>query len=425
MPMTPTKRNIHIVGINSYALSDLKIDLKKLFKKTNNIAVPESYINEIKKWDKKNTKNFYPSKSNFELIKWIKVQKKDVIIISRGDPLWFGIGRILIENFSQEELSFYPATTSLQLAFSKLKKPWQDTSFISVHGRDHSQLIKSLKSRKSDIAIITEKGNKSVDLIVKNLIELDIVDFYDFWLCEDLGFANEKIREINITKPIPNDIKDLNIIVLLKREKINKTYNSPLFGLSDDFFKSFDDRPNLLTKREVRIQILADLDLPKEGVLWDIGAGSGTIGLEALRLRPNLKLFSIDKRFGTKSLIESNSERLLVKPEKVIEEDINIILQDKFENNLMIPNRVILGGCDKKTKIQVIEKLSRLKTKELLIIVPIITLESLQKVKIIFENNNFKTSFVMIQVFKGITINDGSRLEPSNPVFILKAIKKS
>ena len=423
--MTPTKRNIHIVGINSYALSDLKIDLKKLFKKTNNIAVPESYINEIKKWDKKNTKNFYPSKSNFELIKWLKVQKKDVIIISRGDPLWFGIGRILVENFSQEELSFYPATSSLQLAFSKLKKPWQDTSFISVHGRDHSQLIKSLKSRKSDIAIITEKGNKSVDLIVKNLIELDIVDFYDFWLCEDLGFANEKIREINITKPIPNDIKDLNIIVLLKREKINKTYNSPLFGLSDDFFKSFDDRPNLLTKREVRIQILADLDLPKEGVLWDIGAGSGTIGLEALRLRPNLKLFSIDKRFGTKSLIESNSERLLVKPEKVIEEDINIILQDKFENNLMIPNRVILGGCDKKTKIQVIEKLSRLKTKELLIIVPIITLESLQKVKIIFENNNFKTSFVMIQVFKGITINDGSRLEPSNPVFILKAIKKS
>jgi len=425
MPMKPLKRYIHIIGINSYNFYDLKVDLQKLYEKTNLIAVPETYITEIRKWDHNSkTKYFYPSKSNIDLINWLKCQEKDVILISRGDPLWFGIGRILIENFSKEELCFYPATSCLQLAFSKLKKPWQDVSFISVHGRDYSQLVKALKSRKSDLAIITDKSNKSIDLIVKNLIELDIGGFYDFWLCEELGFKNEKIREINIEKPLPKDIKDLNIIILLKREDLNKTNNPPLFGLNDDYFKSFNDRPNLITKREIRIQILADLDLPNEGVLWDIGAGSGTIGLEALRLRPNLKLFSIDKRLGTRNLIEINSEKLSVKPEKIIEEDINKILQDKFENTLMIPNRVIIGGCDKTTKILIIEELSKLKTRDLLIVVPIITLESLQKVKLIFEDNGFKTSFSMIQIFKGISINEGSRLEPNNPVFILKAIKK-
>ena len=423
--MKSVKRKIYIIGINSFNFKDLKFHLRKLFVDTSHIAVPETYIDEIRKWDKDNKerKTYYPSKSNIDLINWLKLQKKDVILISRGDPLWFGIGRILIENFLEEELCFYPEIASFQLAFSKLKKTWQDVSFISVHGRENTKLVNALKSRNSNLAIVTDNNNQSIDLIIKNLIELNVEKFYEFWLCEELGFKNEKIRKININKPLPKDISDLNIIVLLKKECITKTENLPLFGLKDDNFKSFDDRPNLITKREVRIQILADLELPIEGVLWDIGAGSGTIGLEAIRLRPKLKLFSIDKRLGTKKLIEINSKRLSVKPKKIIEDDINNILKGKLRNNLEIPKRVIIGGCDKTTKISIIKKLSKLGIEGLLIVVPIINLESLQEIKVIFEENNYETSFVMIQVSKGITISEGSRLEPNNPVFILKGKK--
>ncbi len=423
--MEKIKRKIHVLGINSFKLSDLNHNLQKIFKQTNNIAVPETYIDEIKKWNKyeSNNKTYYSSKSNLELVEWLKLQKKDVILISRGDPLWYGIGRILIENFKEEELFFYPSLSCMQLAFNKLKKPWQDATFISVHGRDHSTLVKALKSRNSDLAIITDKKSKSVDLIRQNLIELGMGEFYDFWLCEELGFKNEKISKIQINKPLPEKISDLNIVILLKKECSLKTENLPLFGLNDSVFKSFDDRPNLLTKREVRIQILADLELPEVGVLWDVGAGSGTIGLEALRLRPKLKLFSIDKRFGTKRLIEKNSKILSVNPIKIYEEDINNLLKSNFIDNLYIPHRVVIGGCDKNTKINVIKILSNLDIKDLLVVIPIINLEALQQIKIIFEENNFQTNFAMIQTFKGISISEGSRLEPNNPVFILKGKK--
>ncbi len=423
--MEKIKRKIHVLGINSFKLSDLNHNLQKIFKQINNIAVPETYIDEIKKWNKyeSNNKTYYSSKSNLELVEWLKLQKKDVILISRGDPLWYGIGRILIENFKEEELFFYPSLSCMQLAFNKLKKPWQDATFISVHGRDHSTLVKALKSRNSDLAIITDKKSKSVDLIRQNLIELGMGEFYDFWLCEELGFKNEKISKIQINKPLPEKISDLNIVILLKKECSLKTENLPLFGLNDSVFKSFDDRPNLLTKREVRIQILADLELPEVGVLWDVGAGSGTIGLEALRLRPKLKLFSIDKRFGTKRLIEKNSKILSVNPIKIYEEDINNLLKSNFIDNLYIPNRVVIGGCDKNTKINVIKILSKLDIKDLLVVIPIINLEALQQIKIIFEENNFQTNFAMIQTFKGISISEGSRLEPNNPVFILKGKK--
>ena len=121
--MTEVYRKIHVIGINSYKFEDLPFKLQTLFQETISIAVPNSYFKEIKSWCENGLlkkKSFFSSKSNNELLSWLRSQKTDVILISRGDPLWFGIGRILLENFSKDELSFYPSNTCIQLAFSKL-----------------------------------------------------------------------------------------------------------------------------------------------------------------------------------------------------------------------------------------------------------------------------------------------------------------
>ena len=146
--MTQINRKINVVGINSFKFEDLPVKLQNLFVETDNIAVPNSYFEKIKSWSNNNLeqkKSFFVSKSNYELINWLRTQKTDVILISRGDPLWFGIGRILLENFSKDELRFYPSNTCIQLAFSKLKIPWQDTVNVSIHGRDSKKLVEALK----------------------------------------------------------------------------------------------------------------------------------------------------------------------------------------------------------------------------------------------------------------------------------------
>jgi len=324
--MTEVNRKIHVVGINSYVFDDLPSKLQDLFIDTANIAVPNSYFEEIKSWSKNDLekkKSFFSSNSNQELVNWLRFQKTDVILISRGDPLWFGIGRILLENFSKDELNFYPSNTCIQLAFSKLKTPWQDNVNVSIHGRDPTKLVEALKAKPSSLAIITDSNNKSLEIIKENLSELNLIDFYDFWLCEELGFDKENIRKLNLKESLHTDISSLNIVVLTKTNKNYSNDKLPLFGISDHIFKTFDDRPNLFTKRDVRVQILADLELPKNGVIWDIGAGCGSIGLETLKLRPNLDLFCIDKRIGSKALILENSKRLGVKPKFIFEEDIN------------------------------------------------------------------------------------------------------
>ena len=424
--MTEKKRKIHVVGINSYKFEDLSFKLQNLFQETVSIAVPNSYFEEIKSWSEnglEKKKLFFSSNSNKELVNWLRSQKTDVILISRGDPLWFGIGRILLENFSKDELSFYPSNTCIQLAFSKLKIPWQDTVNVSIHGRDSTKLIEALKTRPSNLAVITDSNNKSLEIIKKNLSEFDLIDIYDFWLCEEIGFENEKIRKLNLKESLPSDISNLNLAILSKKKENYSKNNLPLFGINDNVFKTFDDRPNLLTKREVRVQILADLELPKNGVIWDIGAGCGSIGLEALKLRPNLDLFCFDKRIGSKELILENSKRLDVKPKFIFEEDINYTLNARNLSSFENPNRLIIGGCDKKTKLQIINKLAQDMDIGDIIVIPIINIQTIKELKEELEDKNFKTNLNLIQTYKSLSIAEGMRLEPNNPVFLLKGKK--
>ncbi len=425
--MTEVNRKIHVVGINSYLFDDLPSKLQDLFINTENIAVPNSYFEEIESWsenDLEKKKSYFSSKSNHELVNWLRLQKTDVILISRGDPLWFGIGRILLENFSKDELIFYPSNTCIQLAFSKLKIPWQDTVNLSIHGRDSTKLVEALKARPSSLAIITDSDNKSLEIIQKNLSELNLIDLYDFWLCEEIGFANENIRKLNLKESLPSDISSLNIAVLIKIEENHPNNNLPLFGIKDSVFKTFNDRPNLLTKREVRVQILADLELPKNGVIWDIGAGCGSIGLEALKLRPNLDLFCIDKRIGSKALILENSKRLGVKPKFILEENIINTLNTKNLRSFETPNRLLIGGCDKKTKLEIINTLAQGMSIGDIIVIPIIDIQTIKELKEELEYKNFKTNLNLIQTYKSLSIARGMRLEPNNPVFLLKGKKQ-
>ncbi len=424
--MTEVNRKIHVIGINSYKFEDLSFKLQNLFLETENIAVPNSYFEEIKSWSENGLlkkKSFFSSKSNNELVNWLRSKKTDVILISRGDPLWFGIGRILLENFSKDELSFYPSNTCFQLAFNKLKIPWQDTVNVSIHGRDSTKLIEALKARPSSLSIITDSNNTSLEIIQKNLLELNLIEFYDFWLCEEIGFDNEKIRKLNLKESLPANISSLNIAILTKRKKSNSNKNLPLFGISDSIFKTFEDRPNLLTKREVRIQILADLELPNIGVIWDIGAGCGSIGLEALKLRPNLELFCIDKRIGSKALILENSRRLGVKPKFIFEEDINNALNKRIFASYRKPNRLVIGGCDTRTKLQIINNLAQEMSTGDIIVIPIIDIQTIKDLKGELEDKNFKTNLNLIQTYKSLSIAKGMRLEPNNPVFLLKGKK--
>lgn len=82
--------------------------------------------------------------------------RKTAVILTSGDPLFFGLGRLLLEQLPPTQLSFHPHPSAVQLAFSRLKLPWQDAALVSVHGREMDQLIVLLQRGHGKIAVLTD-----------------------------------------------------------------------------------------------------------------------------------------------------------------------------------------------------------------------------------------------------------------------------
>jgi precorrin-6Y C5,15-methyltransferase (decarboxylating) len=169
-----------------------------------------------------------------------------------------------------------------------------------------------------------------------------------------------------------------------------------------------------MTKREVRIQLLADLELPECGVLWDIGAGVGSVGLEALRLRPGLELWALERRGGSAALIAANAERLGVRPAGLREGCAPEALPE-----LPDPDRVLLGGSGRDRASVLTAVLQRLRPGGV-VVIPLATLEALAELRPLLERAGCQVALAQHQAWRGAPLAEGTRLAPLNPVLVLK-----
>jgi precorrin-6Y C5,15-methyltransferase (decarboxylating) len=424
--MPDESKQIQVIGIDTSNVESFFEAKKNSIFKAERITGPQRILDSFKTWLKgENIKNhkfeFIATDKLNEFIDLLKKVEKKTIVFSGGDPLWFGIGRLLIQNFPLSKLYFEPAATSFQLAFSRLGKPWQNTQWISLHGRDALPFEKAIKKLPSSLVVLTDSNRGGALEVYQLLHSLGLERKYEFWTFERLGYQNERITKINSIEDFPIDLDPLHLVILFEKEEpLKKSEALPLFGIDDSVFLQNKDCPGLMTKREVRIQLLADLNLPKHGVIWDIGSGVGSIGLEALRISPNLKLVSIDKRVGSKNIIKENARRTGVIPSLIIEDEIlNIFKRNKITPNLLNPDRVIIGGGGSNSHL-IVEEVLKLINNPCIIVIPLISIKSISKLESILKPKVHKFSISQHQSYRGVSIGEDIRLSPLNPVFILK-----
>ena len=341
---------------------------------------------------------------------------RPAVLLASGDPLWFGIGRLLLQRFPAAQLRFHPAPCSLQLAFARLGRPWQDASWISLHGRDPEPLAASLQKRPAALAVLTDPSRGGAEEVRRILTASGLEAAYAFWLFERLGHPEERVQRLAPEALLPPDCDPLHLVLLIAEPPAPPADLAalPLFGLDDGLFLQHDDRPGLMTKREVRIQLLADLELPERGVLWDVGAGVGSVGLEALRLRPSLAAWFVEQRGGSAGLIAANAERLGVRPAGVLEGRAPEALAQ-----LPDPDRVLLGGGGRERAAVLAAVLQRLRPGGM-VVIPLATVEALAELRPLLEQAGCRVAVSQHQAWRGAPLADGTRLAPLNPVLVLK-----
>ncbi|MDX2096539.1 MAG: precorrin-6y C5,15-methyltransferase (decarboxylating) subunit CbiE [Leptolyngbyaceae cyanobacterium bins.59] len=344
-----------------------------------------------------------------------------IVVLTSGDPLFFGLGRLLLAEFPPELLTFHPHLSSIQLAFSRIKVPWQDAQVISAHGRSLDELTRALQQGAEKIAVLTDSVH-SPGAIVHLINALDLPVTYEMWVCENLGGSEERVQSWAIDAPETPTVAPLNVAILLRQSQTHSLNleQLPYLGLPDHAFLSFSDRPGLMTKREIRIMALGELSLRPNQVIWDIGAGTGSVSIEIARLFPSSQIFAIEKTAAGASLIRQNCERFQV-------ENITVIHANapKGLEELPAPDRLFMGGSGGNLTpiLELAEQ--RLKPKGR-IVIALATLDHLTQAHTWFnQREGWQHHLLQVQVARSVPIASLTRFSPLNPVTLLTAYRSS
>lgn len=221
----------------------------------------------------------------------------NVALLASGDPLYYGIGKKLLLEFPTEIISFFPAVSSIQRACALFKTHWDDAIVVSLHGRNNLHLPGLILQHPKCI-LLTDKQN-SPDTICKNILEYfqligaeKEASNINVMVAENIGLENQRLFAGDLTEVSMEKFSPLNVLLIQTQVKDNSRYPAT-FGLTED---DIIHSRGLITKNEVRAATLHQLRLKQEGVLWDIGAGSGSISLEAARSTPGLTVYSVEHK---------------------------------------------------------------------------------------------------------------------------------
>jgi precorrin-6Y C5,15-methyltransferase (decarboxylating) len=337
-----------------------------------------------------------------------------IVILVSGDPLFFGLGRLLLLKLPSENLTFHPHLCAVQLAFNSIKVPWQDACFVSVHGRSSDQLIQVLQQGKEKIAILTD-GINTPKAIAQLYLALDLPTNYKFWVCENLGGDKEQVSCFWASELIERTFAPLNVVVLLRQETRDLDITQlPHFGISDRHYLGFSDRPGLMTKREIRVLVLGELALQSQQVVWDIGAGTGSVSIEIARLCPNCQVYAIEKTAVGYGLITENCRRFQV-------DNVEAILGAAPDSliNLPNPDRVFIGGSGGNLA-QILNQCDRISPQGV-IVLALATVEHLTMALSWLSDRQWNYGLLQVQLSRSVPVAHLTRFSPLNPITIITA----
>lgn len=364
---------------------------------------------------------------------WIRealLAGRRVVVLASGDPLCFGIGSFLLKKLGREQCHIHPNVSTAQLACSRLGWPWAEVAVRSVHSRDagewHEQagpghglsalLQDCLQHRR--LAVFTSPDN-TPDRIARMLQQEGLGQFLRLHVAECLLMTGERIHEqLSVADAAAMTFASPNVLLIENHQP-----TAPLFGLPDEGYAQRKPHKGLITRQEVRAVSLAALGLGRDAVVWDIGAGSGSVGLEAARLCDRGQVYAIEKNEADQAIIRDNRRRLGVANYTLAHGRAPAGLADWPD-----PDAVFIGGSGGELVELVHLALQRLRAGGRLVL-NLVTLENLQTALTALQglqaDGVVDMQLCQLQVNRARPILDMQRLAAENPVWIIRVSKRA
>lgn len=361
-----------------------------------------------------------------------------IVVLASGDPLFFGIGSTLVRELGKENLTIHPNVSSLAAAFSAIKEPWQDARLLSLHGREVPDLVSILKTH-ARVGILTDH-TRNPGWIAKLLLDNRISGF-GMWVLERLGTPKQTITWYDdMTKVVATAFAMPNVVVL-KQTFVDQGQDSQVHGTMDYSGEALKPSPStkgaalpsiwpgmpdalfvhekgLITKAEVRSISLSKLKLVSHGfTVWDLGAGSGSVGIEVSAFVPHGRVVAVEKNENRLADIRANAARFGVTNLDVVHGNSLDVMDD-----LPDPDRVFIGGGGKELVTIIRKAGKRLKTGGVMVVNTVL-IQNMEPVLALLNEMGFQSQLVQVQVSKSTSMPVGERLEALNPVWVISGEK--
>ena len=263
---------------------------------------------------------------------------QNVVILATGDPLWFGAASTLVRHFSAEEMRITPAPSGFQWAASRMGWPLHTTRTMTVHGRPHETVLKFL-APSARLMVLAHDRNSPATL-ARLLVAAGYGDA-QLTALGHIGGEGETCHQASAAAwaEAPREVPDFHVIAIACPQAV--TGFLPLTpGLPDEAFQS----DGKLTKAETRAATLAKLKPQDGGLLWDLGCGSGAIGIEWMRAATHARAIGIDHRDDRLAVARVNADTLGVPEWQGLNLNLELNAEESGLAQLPDPDAVFIGG---------------------------------------------------------------------------------
>jgi precorrin-6Y C5,15-methyltransferase (decarboxylating) len=240
-------------------------------------------------------------------------QDKKTVILVFGDPMFYGLARYVGDRVGRDQFEIMPHVSSMQLAFARVMESWDEAYLTNLASHPLDAVVEKIRTAQR-VGLFTTDTCGPPD-VAQALLDKHI-DYFTAYVCENLGARDETVTRGTLADIARQKFGPLNVMILVREanapDRPREAVGRRVFGNPDEAFLQSQPKHGLLTPAEVRAMALAQLDIASGSIVWDVGAGSGSVSIEAAQLASDGAVYAIEMDAEDHDLIRQNAERFRV-----------------------------------------------------------------------------------------------------------------
>jgi precorrin-6Y C5,15-methyltransferase (decarboxylating) len=342
-----------------------------------------------------------------------------VVILASGDPLFYGVARFFCDKLGKDRFEIVPHVSSMQLAFARVKESW-DEAFLTNLANHPLELVVEQIRVAAKVGLFTTEA-LSPPVVAKALCGRGI-DYFTAYVCENLGARDERVWHGELRELGDHHFAAPNVLILIRRpnapDRPSERVGRRLFGNPDHAFLQSKPKQGLITPAEVRTLALAEMDLGPSSTVWDVGAGSGSVAIEAAQIASAGTTYAIEMDPDDHRLIRANAEAFGV-------HNLVPVLGRAPEAwaDLPDPDSVFVGGLGREVGRLVEMAYARLRQGGR-IVINVASIENVGEVHALLHRLAPDVQVSLINIARGTHQLERIRFDALNPTFLLAAVKR-